>query len=279
MFVAVRDVPVVAVYGDILSALRDLELNSFELCVDRDLSTPIGFSLSSSDGISALRRFLESNEISICAILAKNDFSRPSLSGEVKYLLKVVKIAEALDVHIIRINPPMREVPGYTIRDYISLTVSGVLEVLRASKDVHLAIENHGVIGNNLNYVRNLLKEITDQRFGVTLDTGNYYWYGYPVSIIYEIYEELAPRVKHTHIKDATTERKLELRRPREVRMTPIGKGDLDFNRILDILHKAGYDGDLTLEDESISPRDKESCKRVFKEDIVLLKGLLRRFS
>ncbi len=275
MFLAVRDAPIVALYGELVKGMKDLEVNSFELFVSRSLGTEIGYDLSKDEGIEALRKFLEDHGFTVCALLLENDFSSPNLAKEVEYILKGARIAEKLEVKVVRINPPMREIPGYTIRDYVELSSKAITHILKQNTYVHLAVENHGIIGNNVDYVRGLLEAVTDERLGVTLDTGNYYWYGYPLEKLYEIYRMVAPRVKHTHIKDAATERKNVLRRPREVKMSPIGKGDLDFRRILRILKEAGYEGDLTLEDESISLRDPEGSKKVLREDMRFLRSLL----
>ena len=46
-----------------------------------------------------------------------------------------------------------------------------------------------------------LFAGVGSKRLGLTLDTGNFYWYGHPLSKVYELYEMFASRVFHTHCK------------------------------------------------------------------------------
>jgi sugar phosphate isomerase/epimerase len=54
----------------------------------------------------------------------------------------------------------------------------------------------------------------------------------------------------------------------------PIYQGDIDHKKVVNILKKVGYDGDLTVEDESLGNFPAEERLGILKKDIELLKGL-----
>ncbi|MEM2936088.1 MAG: sugar phosphate isomerase/epimerase, partial [Candidatus Bathyarchaeia archaeon] len=141
--------------------------------------------------------------------------------------------------------------------------------------DISLAVENHGVIANRREFLRGLLKEVGSDNLGLTLDTGNFYWFGYPVQEVYDIIQEFAGHVKHTHIKNATTEWKNERRKPAEVIMAPLYEGDLNLKLIVDALKRTGYDHDLTIEDESLGRFPLEERRKILKKDADFLRSLL----
>ena len=54
----------------------------------------------------------------------------------------------------------------------------------------------------------------------------------------------------------------------------PIYEGDIDFKRIAGILRKAGYRGDLCVEDESLGRFPQAERGEILKKEIALLKRL-----
>ena len=119
-----------------------------------------------------------------------------------------------------------------------------------------LGIENHGFQGNDPDFIEGLLARVDSPRLGLTLDSGNFYWRGWPLSKVYAIFEQFAPVVKHTHIKNIAyppemreTQREMGYEYGKYV--CPIHEGDIDHARYIAILHSAGYDRDICLEDKS----------------------------
>jgi sugar phosphate isomerase/epimerase len=54
----------------------------------------------------------------------------------------------------------------------------------------------------------------------------------------------------------------------------PIYEGDLDFKRIVSILRKAGYRGDLCVEDESLGKYPENERADIMRQEIAMLKEL-----
>lgn len=291
MFVSVRDFTVRWVgYDSLFEGLKDLGVSSFELYVDQSLRTSryvdmgyeveLGFDVSTRENRSKLRRVLEDEGVSVCAVLVENDFSA-ELEKEVEYVVKACEVASDLDVGVVRVNAVMREVPSYELDDYVERTARAVKECLKECGElgVNLAVENHGTIANRKEFLVGLLESVSSELLGLTLDTGNFYWYGYPLNRVYEIIGELAGYVKHTHIKNcrAPQGRVGEMRKPGEVEMAPLYDGDIDLARVLSMLKRAGYDYDVNVEDESLGLFEGEERKRVLKQDILYLKGIIER--
>ena len=284
MFIAIRDVFLTPKYGftDIFEGLRELKLDHIELHVDRNLNTILG-SVSDDQSLSKVKRALKSNDVKVCAILLDNDFSAQNVNSEIKYIVRGCEIAYELECSVVRINAFMRPIPTYSMSDYVNRTAEYVKECLSLTRgyDVSLAMENHGYIANDREFIRDVLKEVSSDRFGLTLDTGNFYWYGYPLSELYEIYKEFAPYVKHTHIKNYIVEEKYrEIRRLGlgigRIHGAPLYEGDIDLKKVIEILKKAGYDYDLTVEDESLYRFDSKLWKEIIKNDIKHLKFILQ---
>jgi len=148
------------------------------------------------------------------------------------------------------------------------------------NKKVYLAIENHGKHGNNPEFLRTVIKEVNDDRLGLTLDSGNFYWFGFPLEEVYNIFEEFASLVRHTHIKN--------IKYPEDIRtvkremgysygdyVSPIYEGDVDHRRFVDSLRKVNYTEDLCIEDESLGKYPPEEILEIMKKDVEYLKGLL----
>jgi 3-oxoisoapionate decarboxylase len=96
--------------------------------------------------------------------------------------------------------------------------------------DVRLAVENHK--DWRADELLKILDEINNDHVGVCLDTGN------SIALLedpMEVVEALAPRAFTTHFKDMALEEYPQGFRLAEV---PLGKGILDLDRCVEILHK-----------------------------------------
>ena len=139
-----------------------------------------------------------------------------------------------------------------------------------ADTSTDIGIENHGRVFNDPDVLDGLLKQIPDERFGLTLDTGNFYWWGHPASEVYELVAKYAPRAKHTHIKNinyppALAQGRREIGYEYKTYCCPLDEGNLDLRRIVSELQNAGYARDLCVEDESLfkfAPADRAHVLR-----------------
>jgi len=122
---------------------------------------------------------------------------------------------------------------------------------------------------------------VGSDRFGVTIDTANFYWFGYPLSRLYEIYTEFAPHACHTHCKSIRYPAdQREKQRPTGFEYgkycCPVYEGDIDFRRVAAILYKAGYTGDLCVEDESLRHFPESQRCEVLRKEIAHLRAAAR---
>ena len=220
----------------------------------------------------------------ITAFCMENRFEeQPEM--EIRRCGEAARAAQALGVPAIRIDV----VPAKLARsEFLKVAVKALGKIIADTEPtgVAFAIENHGTTTNDPAFLGALFKEVGSQRLGLTLDTANFYWFGHPLSKVYELYEAFAPRVFHTHCKSIhypAAER--EKHRPVGWKYAqyacPIGEGDIDFARVAAILHKAGYKNDLCIEDESIFARKPSAgeATRQLAEETRLLKAVVTKLS
>ncbi len=290
MFLSIRDFTVKWVgYDTVFEGLKDLGIPSFELFVSRELKvesyldmgyvTKLGFDVSSKEAREDLKRRLREVGLSVCAILVENDFSSEDLDREVDYVLSAVKVASELEIGVVRINAVMHPIVSYDLEKHVRRVADAVGKCMGSCRDlgVSLAVENHGVIANRREFLRSLFRMVDDEHLGLTLDTGNFYWFGYPLSEVYDIVKEFASKVKHTHVKNATVkpDKRETFRKPGDVEMTPLYQGDVNLEEVVKTLRRAGYDYDLTIEDESLGMFKGKERLDVLKKDVEFLKRLI----
>jgi sugar phosphate isomerase/epimerase len=292
MFVGIRDFTVRWVgYSTVLDGLKDLGLSGFELYVDSHLKgaeyedmgqrVSLGFDLSTEEKRRLLLEDLKSRKLGVCAILVENDFGKQDVKPEIEWIVDACRVAPTIDAKVVRINSVMDPEPGIPDDDYAKRTVTCIREVLKRTDGlgVSLAMENHGVLGNKREFIRSVLDGVSSERIGLTIDTGNFYWWGYPLGKVYEIIESFAGYAKHTHVKNLSfpANRREIMREPGEdwpKSAAPIYVGDIDMRRVVSLLRKGGYDLDLTVEDESLDNFPVAERLRILKKDIEFLKGL-----
>jgi sugar phosphate isomerase/epimerase len=282
--VTVRDAMLRATgQADGWAALKRMGAEGFEAVVNDDFSLPNlvhggrRYSVASEADIRRLDADAAAAGQKITALCLANRFEeRPD--AEVQLCTKAAQAAQALGARAIRIDV----VPGKLARaEFLALSIKTLTRVLAATDftGVAFAIENHGTTTNDPAFLQPLLAGVGSPRLGLTLDTGNFYWYGHPLSKVYELYETFAPRVFHTHCKS--------IRYPVEDRQRqrpvgwkygeytcPIYEGDIDFRRVIAILKAAGYANDLCVEDESLGNALPDTAASILAREIEMLKGL-----
>jgi sugar phosphate isomerase/epimerase len=240
------------------------------------------YSVATPEGIARLADDVKAAGKRIASFCLFNKMeSRPDF--EIKWCSQVARAAQALGIPAIRIDI----VPAKMAKpDFLRLAVETMRRIIAETKDtgVAFAVENHGNTTNDPAFLTELFKGVDSERFGLTFDAANFYWFGHPLAKIYELCETLAPRVFHTHCKNIrypASER--EKKRPMGWKYAeygcPVDEGDIDFGRIAGILHKAGYRNDFCVEDEFLGKLSAAETTRRLAKQIEFLKGVRAKVS
>ncbi len=265
MYCSVRDCMVIVdEFASPVEGLRHLGLDAVEIALSNDgqvcaMDSKKNIPLVTDDDAVAYKKHLASLGIRPIAFLTACDFSIGDPEANEKWVARAIELADILGMPAVRIDSAMSRERELNFGERVEIFAKGLggsLQRTSGSK-VALGIENHGFQGNNLAFQLNVYKAVGSDRLGSTLDTGNFYWRGYPLSEVYGILNILAPYAKHTHLKN--------INYPPEVRETvreggweygkyvsPLDEGDIDHAKVIKLLAAAGYDGDVCLEDESL---------------------------
>ena len=269
---------------DCWQGARAAGVECLELTVGDDLSLAYfphptkKYSLDGSANIAQLAADAKAAGIRLTAILLSNKFDqRPDF--EVEWLTKTARAAQALGIKAIRIDVVSRKKSEPD--EFLKLSVDVLKRVMKAIEPtgVSLGVENHGRTTNDPDFLGKLFAGVGSPRLGLTLDTGNFYWFGHPLAKIYQLYETFAPRVVHTHCKSI---RYPADQRDQQRKMgweyakynCPVYEGDIDFRRVVSILKKAGYANDLCIEDESLGKYPEAERAKVLAREVQYLKGV-----
>jgi L-ribulose-5-phosphate 3-epimerase len=260
---------------------RNKELRSIETCID--LAAEQGF-----DGVEILHRQMEreTNDylqrlkrrafllgLDLCGFSTHQTFLSPNKETRQKnidHTIRCIELAYALGIPTMRVNtgtwgtsknfnelmknkgiePPLK---GYKDEDAYPWVIDGLGACLKVAErcGVTMGLENHWGLGRTAKGVLRIVEAVKSPWLQVTLDTGNF------LENIYEQLEALAPRACLVQAK------------------TYYGGGiwyalDLDYNRIVGILRKAGYRGYISLEFEGNEnpktgvPRSLQALRRAF---------------
>ena len=284
MQVAIRDAMLyTAGFTTALEGLRALEIDTVEVAIDRDgvvrsLGSERSLNLTSPQELDLFRQ--EAAGAGVCALLCAQDFNAEDSAPHQQWVARAVRAAEELGVSAVRIDSIMTGQKELPLDERIRIYAAAAEEALRATagSSVALGIENHGAQGNDPEWMRGVLGRVADPRLGVTLDVGNWYWYGHPLYRVYEIYREFGPRAKATHVKnirypDDLREVQREVGYEYGKYCCPLDEGDLDMARVARVLREAGYDGPLTIEDESIGKYPLEERPEILRRDVECLRN------
>lgn len=290
MYVACRDGHLEPVFGTISLGLRAMGIDAVELNYGRDrsvLSLDISYpgakeSLADAHLIDRFQYKCKGLGIKPSAFILSNNFGADNIKAELEWVISAVKAAGHLGIKAVRIDAIMSTQNEWSLERRTSHFADCMKQILDATHDldVNLGIENHGPKGNEQEFLDTVLDSVNSPRLGITMDTGNLYWFGRPLSKVYEVIEHFAPRVKHTHIKSINypaDQREVQ----REIGWeygrycSPLREGDIDFGRVFKILKDADYTGDLCIENESLGRYDKAKQKAILIDDAAYIKEKL----
>jgi len=259
--------------------LRAIDVRSIEVAVDMNDALPfVRVPEAPRMSLTEAKQRFDREGVRISALLIATDFSADDADRHVNWAVRTVRAASDLSIPVVRIDTltAKKSLPSHEVRDNFIRRVSEVLE-RTAQTGVDLGIENHGPLSNDPAFLDAVFSAVPDPRLGMTLDTGNFYWWGHPLSELYRLLEKYAPRAKHTHIKNINYPKELADRR-REIGFEygkyccPLPDGNIDLHRVVTILRRAGYRRDFCIEDESIGKLPGDKQIEVLKRDVRALR-------
>lgn len=289
MYLSIRDGMLVeAGFTNLANGMKQIGVDAVEITLDQDFSvyamdSTHRVSLQSDEAVASYKKHMDELGITACAFLTARDFSSGDKDSNTHWVARALEIAEHMGMASIRIDSAMKrecELEFTTRVDLFAEGLGGALE-RTDGMNVTMGIENHGFQGNNLAFLLNVFRLVGSDRLGSTMDTGNFYWRGYPLSEVYGILQLLAPYTKHTHLKNIhyPEDKREEIREAGweyGAYVCPLYEGDIDHGRVLRILADAGYEGDVCIENESLekcaSTADRQS---VLKREVDHLREMM----
>lgn len=266
-------------------ALHELEIDAIEIDVRRDFSatnlsknSDVSYSIGTPEKLAELKAKLAQENVGVAALLLATDFSGDDADGNADWAIACVRAAKELGALAVRIDTATRNaaLSVSEVAEQFSHQVSRVLAETEET-GVGLGIENHGHVSNDPRFLDEVFERVPNQRLGMTLDTGNFYWFGLPLSQLYATIGKYAPRARHTHMKSIAYP--AELREgPREIGYQygelccALDEGDIDMKRAVQLLRDAGYNGTLCIENESLPRYDIDTQFDIIRRDAQTLR-------
>jgi sugar phosphate isomerase/epimerase len=273
--------------SDVWAAMDAIGISRVEVRVADDLSctglfedgkTP--YRIDTPQARQQLRDKLAEEKKSIAAFCAVVSLRKDrSDEANVAWIEKIARAA-------VDFGRPVIMVPigggGFSDEEFVQRATAFLKELVPIAEryDVQIALENLGHYWNRKEILEPVLKAVPSNRVGLALDITNMYWFGHPLSKLYDLATTFAPYVRYVHVKNVKyPEEKREVQRAEGWQYgeyaAPVREGDVDFHRIIAILKKAGYRGNLTLEDDSLGKFDAAGRKKVLRDDVQLLREII----
>lgn len=226
-------------YGDIMATAGDLGYDGVEIRgIGRNIYAP-DIPQFAPDKIEATRKDLAKKGLSIpCltsdCLLHRPPFKERTLQEADAYF----RLAGALGVPYVRVlGDDPQPWPGAPVDEgYVTETAQELAGIAK-KHNVTLLIETNGHFVHSQR-LANLLAKIDRPNVAALWDIHHPYRYAGESAQV--TYDNLAPWVRHVHIKDSTlTDR---------VRYTLTGQGDVPIRECIALLNKGGYQGFYSLE-------------------------------
>jgi len=267
-------------YDDVVEGCYDLGIFGLELELPEELLSP-----EKEEEREEFFERLKSNRIKIPAVTWGNMLP----NEEVVKVSRMVFKSSNLETRMVKLMPPHHTKPEVSDGEYASQLTEKLNMILDQTEDIGLEItlENHGSydrpLGVKKEFLQMVLKNVNSRRFGICLDTGCFYWY-YPLDEYYTVTELFLPYITHTHLKNQTfppdQRYKYKTGVPVQTAHDNLYEGDVDLERVIDMLKGVGYDGDLCIEDHSIGRlikggADIEAAREIIRNDVEFLRSII----
>jgi sugar phosphate isomerase/epimerase len=289
MYVSIRDASIIdAGYSSIKEGLEALGLSVIEADYSREPDLVAiddnnkRFSVATDADIDIYAAHLKEHGVKISALLLANDLNAEDLDAEHVWMKQACRVAYRLGAPAVRIDSAMTGQQELPFEERVGKFVTGIKRIIAETPDtpVDLGIENHGYQGNDPEFLHGVFGGVGSDRIGMTLDTGNFYWRGHPMTKTLAVIDEFAKLAKHTHVKNINyPEDKRDVEREMGweygTYVSPIYEGDIDHSKVIASLKKAGYDRDLCIEDESLGKFTEAERKVILKKDAEHLLALV----
>jgi sugar phosphate isomerase/epimerase len=276
------------------AAARSVGISRLEVVLDGDLACPHLFEkeetpyrLDTAENQQILRNKLASEGMSIGCFAMVTRISKPGDEDlAVERITRAAKAIGAVGCNQIMLPVAIVDEKGERLSDeqFVAAGKSLVrrLDKVAAETGVQLMLENLGHYWNRTEILLPVLRESKPDRVGLLHDVCNMYWFGHPLDKLYELTEQVAPFVRSVHVKSVKypEDQRNQQRSPGweyGKHAEPVRSGDIDFGRILAIYAKAGYVGDVCIEDDSLGKFDAAGKKKVIADDVVLLRELIEK--
>lgn len=276
--------------ADIWTAADAIGVKQIEVSIGQDLSlrnvfegseTP--YSLRSAAEIEQVKDVFREKGKEICAFAAGYRIGGDrSESNAVERLGRIAEAAQVLEVPVIMVPVPGGK--GMSDAAFIEKGKSFLQQLVPIAErtGVHFGLENLQLFWNRTEVLLPVLESLPPDKVGLSHDVVNMYWYGHPLDDIYPMTRRVAPYVRqycHAKNNDHPEDQENVLRKPpgtgyRET-ATSIRTGDIDFRLILDIYAEAGFQGVITIEDDSLRKHDAEGRREVLIDDVKYLREII----
>ena len=187
------------------------------------------------------------------------DSTASALAHVESALVESARLTEAL-------NCPLLVFSGGTRTDGtdgLDNTIAGLKHLLPMIEDldVKVALEPHRKSQfDNADDYDYIFSRIDHPKLGITVDTGHFHAAGVDTKSFIRKY---ATRVWNVHVKDHIGAQSVQ-----------IGKGEIDLEGIIQVLHEVGFEGALALE---IEPEDPENLSRYVGEAYAYLQDIVKK--
>lgn len=200
-------------------------------------------------------------------------------AAEVERLKKQVDIAAILGCSVMRHDAVYSLGKTGTSRSFglmLPTIADGIRQVTEyaQTKGIKTCVENHGYLAQDSYRVEQLFNAVAHDNFGLLVDVGNFVCADEDnVTAV----SRVAPYAIHVHAKDMYKSTEPlpgygQTRACNYFKGAIIGEGDVNVEKCLKILHRAGYDGYCSIEFEG-----SEDCLYGIETGLRNLKGMIER--
>lgn len=273
------------------SAAKEVTLPALEVVIKEDMTCPNlyegkekPYRIDTPDNRKKLLAAAGKNGCEIMAFCTVVKYAKDAKDDDsVAWIEKVAKAAAEMKVPVVMMPLVAKGIDQAEFSLRAMNFLMRVAPFARANK-VQLTVENLGPYLNKREVLKLLMEAVPDDEVGSALDITNMYWFGHPLSQLYGLAETFGPHVRYVHVKNVNypaeqREKQRSMGWEYEKYMGPVREGNIDFGRILGIYAKAGFKGDLAIENECLSKYDVARRKKVLKDDAVYLRELVAKYA